>query len=351
MTAISNRNTGLDLIRSLAIVLILLLHASIDINGTPELLKRVGAHLWFGVDIFFVLSGYLIGRQTLKQDSGNTLKAFKIFWTKRWFRTLPLYFFVLFFYVLVKPLLFGTSFQGDWSYYFFFIQNFLSPQDFVQSWSLCIEEQFYIFFPMLIFLIPRIKQFHFIWLLPVLISLYFRWIIYQSSGISTDEEFSFLVRFPTHTHLDGISFGVFLAATETKWKDFSKRYYLLLTSIGLIGLSLTMFFSGHTPSGIYIVLCFLLLSIFSSILVMGGLHIKVNKYIYKYVYWCAATSYGMYLWNNAFMRFAATKLSNMHWLLVLFIFLGATYFMSYLTFKFIEEPFMKIRNRVLSKLS
>lgn len=141
------RNAGLDLMRAAAILLVLLSHAlSIfylpllrDCARWSELCLRLSFFLGYaGVELFFVLSGFLIGGILLRSLEPESVGRF---WARRWLRTLPLYYLVI---------LLWSAYTGEWHpSYFFFWQNMLPGElDFFPvSWSLCLEEWFYLLLP------------------------------------------------------------------------------------------------------------------------------------------------------------------------------------------------------------
>jgi peptidoglycan/LPS O-acetylase OafA/YrhL len=88
----TNRNFGLDLIRAISIWMVLLHHAGFNIEGLQPL--TLGA---VGVEVFFVLSGFLIGGILFREiDKGKSIfQTLKRFWTRRWLRILPLYYAIL----------------------------------------------------------------------------------------------------------------------------------------------------------------------------------------------------------------------------------------------------------------
>jgi len=155
----TDRIYGLDLMRFCAIFSVLFSH-TLYIAIVPDFpkLEFVAALLGFiGVEVFFVLSGFLIGGILLeKLDKKIYLVALKHFWLRRWFRTFPNYYLFL----LINILLFVRDFTDItpiWRYFFFF-QNFFSESRkfYPESWSLAIEEWFYVLFPIIILLLSKI---------------------------------------------------------------------------------------------------------------------------------------------------------------------------------------------------
>ncbi|MCA1245769.1 acyltransferase [Massilia sp. MS-15] len=149
MTASSTRIHGLDTLRALAVTLVVLHHYVLFVSDAPTF-GWVGEIGWVGVDLFFALSGYLIGRQIfagLRRPGGFSLRRF---YARRLLRTLPNYWVVLVLYFL-WPAFRGTAPLLPLWEYAAFVQNFaLEPGSaFSHSWSLAIEEQFYLLLPAL----------------------------------------------------------------------------------------------------------------------------------------------------------------------------------------------------------
>ncbi len=143
------RNFGLDIIRAFSIWLVLLDHLNINIRGLQPM--RIGS---IGVEFFFVLSGFLIGGILFRDiDKGKKLPSTIVnFWTRRWLRILPLYYLALVF----KYSFIDSSIGGNIFYYFLFLQNNFYGVDFMGvSWSLVIEEWFYLIAPLYLFISVR----------------------------------------------------------------------------------------------------------------------------------------------------------------------------------------------------
>lgn len=156
-TAFTSRLRGLDLLRAAAILLVLMSHYMGFVSHAPTF-GVVGKVGWAGVDLFFVLSGYLIGNQLLAPAARGEALSLKTFFVRRLLRTLPNYYVVLAVYWLFPgPPLGGSSMADPWRF-LTFTQNFglAYGQTFTHSWSLCIEEQFYLLLPLVVLALARI---------------------------------------------------------------------------------------------------------------------------------------------------------------------------------------------------
>ncbi len=149
-----NRIFGLDLLRFIAIFMVLLGHSLIL---APEYIKPyVYRFIFDGVAIFFVLSGFLIGGILIKilNKEKPSFKGLLDFWKRRWMRTIPAYFLVLIFLIIYTLIFLPNNLPDDWYRFFFFTQNFLGhyrPGFFAEAWSLSIEEWFYLTVPLILF--------------------------------------------------------------------------------------------------------------------------------------------------------------------------------------------------------
>jgi peptidoglycan/LPS O-acetylase OafA/YrhL len=168
----SARIPALDSLRGIAILLVLLRHAIFGVTSVQgvethskfgHFLIAAGQLTWSGVDLFFVLSGFLIGGILL--DARSSPRYFQTFYFRRAYRILPLYFLVVGLSLLphllssLVPALAGrfTPLPIPWWTYATFTQNFwmaqlgeFGPSGTGITWSLAIEEQFYLTIPLLI---------------------------------------------------------------------------------------------------------------------------------------------------------------------------------------------------------
>jgi peptidoglycan/LPS O-acetylase OafA/YrhL len=149
----------LDGLRGIAIAMVLLLHTFSHLGISS--IAKVFQMGWAGVDLFFVLSGFLISRILL--DAKGRGGYFTNFYARRALRIWPLYYLIVGFSYLVVPhmaagLRFDTSVYR-WTTYALYLQNLFHWGDFGPwplgvAWSLAIEEQFYLVWPLLIYILP-----------------------------------------------------------------------------------------------------------------------------------------------------------------------------------------------------
>jgi peptidoglycan/LPS O-acetylase OafA/YrhL len=336
---------GLDGLRAAAIVSVLCLHAAIVSTRMPLIVRGPCLYGWAGVDLFFVLSGYLIGGQAFRVDNRMDVGGIVRFWLRRWFRTLPLYYFILFVYVAILPR-FGIPFR-DWNWrYLVMLQNYMPLQDFQQSWSLCIEEQFYLVFPILALIAARLRLKPWVWLVPALVSLMLRYVLVDPVADRVTAQYT--VRFPIYTHMDGLSVGVFLAATRPVWCDFSSAARRIAATAGTVALLSGLALLRHpSAGGVESIGCYTLIAIgFGGFLVASAdktLLPVVRVPIEKVAIW----SYGAYLWNN--IAFPVLRPLSLPWPLNFGGF-ALPLLPAAITYALIEEPFLRIRGFVLSAL-
>jgi peptidoglycan/LPS O-acetylase OafA/YrhL len=151
------RNHGLDTLRALAIALVFMYHYKVFVSGTNTFgfLSQIG---WIGVDLFFALSGYLIGNQIFASLRGDQRFSLARFYARRALRTLPAYFVLLALYFLWPWFRAESALLPLWKF-LTFTQNYkLTPGTaFSHAWSLCIEEQFYLLLPALALLFAALR--------------------------------------------------------------------------------------------------------------------------------------------------------------------------------------------------
>ncbi|MCF6324170.1 MAG: acyltransferase [Gammaproteobacteria bacterium] len=218
----------MDFLRAVAILLVILAH-SVFSYGAPTHL----APLQFGgtgVDLFFVLSGWLLGGLLFKEAETQGQIDVKRFWIRRWMRTFPAYYAVLLLQVGQRYLT-KDDVNFPWEY-FVFIQNYSFPLEFFSiSWSLAVEEQFYLFIAPLLFFLTRMKKAVTTSTLLMLLILPF---VFRHMELYNDVK-------ETHVRLDGCLMGVFLAHIYHQYRSFWLKISRITPCLALV--SVVIYFS------------------------------------------------------------------------------------------------------------
>lgn len=352
---------GLDVLRALAISFVLLTHGSSlfvfqGFHG-PLIDKVLGysaVGAFLGVEIFFVLSGFLIGSILLslapKFHDGKTLHNF---WQRRWLRTLPNYFLFLGLNIWYFNDRYGIRF--DLTPYFFFLQNWSSPQRylFLESWSLAVEEWFYLLFPLAIFVLHKKITYNKTFLIAVLIFILvpsFMRFYWLNSGYSDwDSEFRKIVIL----RLDSVIYGVLAAWVKLNqpkiWEKI--RFVSLVLGLSICAWIIRYLLTSGVDTDFAKTFLFSLTSLGSALLLPFADQWNVVRenfftLIFRYTaYW----SYSLYLVNLLIVQLIAERLelmreiSKMDMIVALVVFFVSCFLLSAIVYYFWERPFMNLR--------
>lgn len=246
-----NRLPGLDLLRAIAIIWVMLYH----VTSWGAVLPRFAEYGFIGVDLFFVLSGFLIGWQILKPYTVGTKPAWCQFFVRRAFRVLPAYWCVLLLYWAVPALRESPNIQPLWQFLTFsqnLFADYFHARAFSHAWSLCVEEHFYLLLPPLVWLLarkPNAGKVAAVFLLMLIGGMLLRswlWLheVEPFLHIRTGEG-NFLIRYieniynPTYCRLDGLLAGVMLATVKCfrpVWWSGAMESARWFFCIGLLGI-------------------------------------------------------------------------------------------------------------------
>lgn len=314
----NRRLPGLDGLRGIAVLAVIIYHADVSL--------LVGGFL--GVDVFFVLSGFLITSLLIEELTRTNTVDRARFYIRRIRRLMPALFLVLLFSVLVSGLFvldaayhvrrdlpWAITFVLNWSYLFFeqsYFVNISRPPLLQHLWSLSVEEQFYVIWPVMIIglyklklgnLTPRVKIFI---ASSVLALASTAWMIHLSisNGFPIPNDPS-RVYFGTDTHAMGLLVGCAAAAL---WRPEKLNHRLTpdrasaMKGIGLFsiaGLAYFFLFVSELNEWLYRG-GFLVLSILTASLVIVAAHpgLKFGTILGNPVLkWIGDRSYGIYLWH------------------------------------------------------
>ena len=285
------RDTNLDLLRAAAILLVVIDHVPQRWpTDHPDLLRWTN---WggIGVDLFFVLSGWLIGGLFWRENAQFGNVQLGRFWCRRALRTMPPY-------LVALALAFGGVAWSrhepfDW-HYFFFLQNYHRALPYFRvSWSLCIEEHFYLLMPLTCLLLWRWARRPEIWL-PVLAlaPALGRTLAWQPDCL---DGFGFY-QSATHLRCEGLILGVWASfvrshrpALWTQWRGLAPYVLagavLALAAVEAVG-------SAHLE---YAVRWLLLAAAGAALLTVLVERPPVLFSDTRPVFWVATTSYSVYL--------------------------------------------------------
>lgn len=344
------RHFGLDIIRAFAISIVLWQHCNVITFYLPYSVPKAFSKLNLidGVDLFFVLSGFLIGRILLKVEWSN-YTSILAFWKRRWWRTLPNYFLFLIINII---LLFINISPGLKShavlYYFVFLQNLHKPVDvfFWESWSLCIEEWFYLLFPLSLFFINKFnKNKNIIFCSSIVLFFVFSisakyYYIQSANHIDVD----LYLRKLAISRFDTLCFGLLIAFVDANFKS------ILLKSkwLGLLLFCSYLIFGDIPLKNNLFIIHFLYGALAcSGILIFCYSFSSSNKTLALLAQFVSKISYSIYLIHLPVLyifNYAVSKDYSKMPLTYLFSYIFIVITFSALNFRFFENYFLKLRD-------
>lgn len=357
------RNIGLDILRAYAILAVLIIHGFF-ITGGHSSTNPINYFLFDGVGVFFVLSGFLIGRILIYdfQKYGANLATLIHFWIRRWYRTLPLYIVIL--AIVSIPFLVENRISlKELIPYGFFANNFFIPPStrfFGESWSLAVEEWFYLIIPFSFFLVTRLRKniySNILILSAVLISFIFLYRYLNLSNASTVKFYHQTVMY----RLDSLIFGVLLANFYVFKKTILDKWKNILFGVGLILLIIlkTSFFQFIFQENYYVFSHIFMDTYFSiaiACIIPKVLDIKItNPKLVQVITFVSLISYSLYLthltlvqkilWNVVVKVIGYSKTQSNYEVFHYIFYWVISFVVSYAFYRFLEVPFMAKRKK------
>jgi peptidoglycan/LPS O-acetylase OafA/YrhL len=331
-----NRIRSMDFLRSIAILSVLLAHAVLGF-GAPEILAplQLGG---IGVDLFFVLSGWLLGGQLFKEMESGSINV-RRFWLRRWIRTLPAYYVVLILTV-AQQWLTKEEPASSWKY-FVFIQNYDYPLEiFSVSWSLAVEEQFYLliapFFAFSLFMKPNMRLA--VLVICLLLPSVFRQLEWFDSNVET------------HVRLDGCIAGVLLAAIKYQHKILWGKLVNVSGLIAILGVFVILlsFYQRWFPVVWFDDPSYLALAVvFGSWVLYANSNDVVGRNLYvPGSYYIATRSYSIYLLHPDAIALTNRLPFEFSFFIYISIVFLISLFSAEILYRFVELPFMYARSKL-----
>ncbi len=353
------RQPGLDLLRAIAILWVMVFHSFI-VGGLGDDWGWLSKYGWMGVDIFFVLSGYLIGGQVLQQLRDHARIDFGDFYLRRALRILPAFWVVLAIY-LVFPSWREVDGMEPWWKFAAFIYNldvdYNAHAAFSHAWSLCVEEHFYLVFPLLAAWVFRRNS---LLLTISLIAFVLLGGIALRSAIwlhenALDTDLNWFIEdlyYPTWCRLDGLLVGVALAAMRVfraRWWQRTRGYANVAIMIGVLGVIASFFLHAQRGGLLANSIGWPVLSLSFGFLVFAAAERDswIGRWRIPGAGWIAAISYSLYLSHKLVMHAVSVAIDGRtHGVLAFSLYAVAIIAVGALLHYAVERPGLRLRGRM-----
>lgn len=348
---------SIDSLRAIAVISVIIYHA--NANFLP------GGFL--GVDLFFVLSGYLISSLIIKEYKETNKLDLWNFYVRRARRLLPAVYFMITIVLIIMVIfnkylleksyldsLFGYIYTSNWGYIFHkldYFDSFGSISPFKHLWSLAIEEQFYLIFP-LIFLVVNFKSkgkelnkyFNYVVYALIFISFIVHIFLFDITNVNR-------VYYGTDTRAFALLVGVVgalfypISKMSIKASEKISKQFSLISVIGIIIFVTLMFFITEYSKFLYYG-GFLLFSIlFLIIIITSGQQGTYTSMAlsFKPLVFIGKISYSLYLWHFPILVFTTpvSEINNSN-LFFNVLRLILVFIVAYASYKFVEMPIRKV---------
>jgi peptidoglycan/LPS O-acetylase OafA/YrhL len=322
-----------------------------NLNQMGLFFKRLIDNFDLGVEFFFLISGFLITYLLLAElKSTGKLNIIK-FYMRRILRIWPLYFLI----IGLTPFIINWTESTHPNYWWniFFLNNYSTiihsqfESGLAHLWSICIEEHFYVFWPILIYVTPRSK-------LPRLfigiigLSFFFKWYYFQYYP-----NWDFHLKLNSLCRMDTLAIGGWIAYSVINKQPVFKFPGWVRLSVFLTLIVLMCFVDSHQVnnllSAIFLRLIFTSLFAFILINYLFNPNVKFNFKKKNPLHYLGKISFGIYLYHNIFFGLLFQKiiwpfkLEGFWWFWV--IYLSVIILISILSFEIIEKPILKFKDR------
>ena len=353
-----NRKIELDFLRGLAIMLVLFVH-----------FDKIIPFGWIGVDLFFVLSGYLISTLLFNEFSTKGLVNIKRFLIRRGFKLYPLFYTFIFLTIITKIMLYEPINWKIALYESTFTRNYFGGF-WAHTWSLCVEEHFYIAFAILIYIlcnktnyIYKVQKINRGFIIIFAASLILRFLsLLLELKFGENHFFNSWARYShTHHRIDSLLFGVFISYNFFFNKAHTVAFYtknkkMLLTS-ALILLVPVLIYSNNENFRTTVAFTFLYIS--SGILLM---HLLINESFFKNIKikWLSSVitfmafigynSYAIYLFHPYVRDYIVGNtyfLNNTNTITRFFVYTLLSIIIGFISTKYIENYFLRLREKLV----
>jgi peptidoglycan/LPS O-acetylase OafA/YrhL len=359
------RAPGLDLLRAVAILWVMYSHTQLfDLVSQDNPVATPG---WMGVDLFFALSGFLIGGQLFRPVADGQPLGLQRFYLRRLLRTAPAYLVVVALYALFPWFRERQGLAPLWEFLTFTWNlrvDFLREKAFSHVWSLCVEEQFYLVAPLVVWLLARrpaawkavaaclgllafgMALRGYIWLHDIA--------PLQAAHRGSAIVFMERIYYPTWTRLDGLLGGVVLALVQAHWPAtwaaMARRANLFLAA-GVVGVGVAVWLFRDQRAFLPTVIGYPLLSASTAALVVAGASPMglIGKRAVPGASLVAAMAYSLYLTHKEvfhLVQVATGGVVDSRPTLAFVVYAAAAALAGAALYLGVERPFLRLRDRI-----
>ena len=327
----------------------------------------VGRYGWIGVDLFFVLSGFLVSGLLFKEyQRTGSMRPWR-FLMRRGFKIYPQFYLLL---VVVFLTRFSNGNQGSMWADALFVQNYARHAEILtHTWSLAVEEHFYLLLTLALFSMMRRSKSGFDnlpwWILGASLLILSMRVVTSvvdplTSTMSVAEMFANFERhtFSTHLRLDSLLMGVLLSYYRCfqpeRLRKFARRFGSYFPMVSILLLTPVLIYPQSSP--LIETVGFSMIAISFALLIISALYPvrpqNQDGLGFRSMAWLGRISYGFYLWHYPVIL-VATRYVGVHPLVLMLdvntILLPTfviTLALAYLTTRFVEMPFLNLRDRL-----
>jgi len=356
-----NRFVYLDFLRGVAILLVLLTHLPLDFsqkiyhNSIYSLLRIISQFGWVGVDLFFVISGFIVSNILFTEYKKNNIIRFKRFMMRRILRIFPPFYgcIIISFIIIGAITNFNLKLIKSVLINFCYLQNYAYSNFIPHTWSLAVEEHFYIILPIILFVYLKfnnsLNKFDNLWIGIIVIVVIIR-IINAKINPLFNEFVGFC--YPTHLRFDSIAFGVLLSYYYNfNYSFFASLFQKKILLICSCTILVILSFIDFTAFIFLKIFGFTLLylafgTILSYIMCLPNMS---NNFFINVVSKIGKYSYSIYLYHylSLFFFYPISHNINMEIFLRVFLYCLYTLILSYTAVRFIEIPALKLQNKLV----
>lgn len=347
-----NRNSGLDVLRSACLFFVVLQHSFLFTDVFFPKFRSLWVISNAALDVFFVMSGFLICDILYSKYLVTNTICFQdvfIFYKRRWFKTLPMYWLTLIVFAILANL--KIYYANDFSWKFlFFIQNW-NKADFYflpHTYSLAIEEWFYIFFPLLILLCSKFYRkntFFIVTILFLIAGIVVRFIVHNNGIENWDMEIrkSIIARF------DATVYGILFYFLNLKFSSIFKKYKLGLLLGGVSIYFIAVFiFKSNVSVWFNNVFFFSIIPFSLTLLLPFFIDLKLSETVTEHTTKQSLASYSIYLIHlpifYCISEFYSAR-NKIESIVLLFLSVALVYWIGLFFYKYFEKPIMNLRDK------